>query len=326
MGITNSSPCTNLLVSDNACELMNCEPKQVTLLSQSPVETSYLLKMKRNTKFQGHSVTEVIYSAFNNHPQERYLIHLCSFIKRAVDQHVCLFFVPVYAVGYNCDSNAVNSDTADVVVMHGVPPNTSLETWLTFDLPLREKQLMMFQLLYACYVLKSGRYFYGLSKPNLFVATLPAPKKWTVVSTVNKFYEFTSQYQLQVSYLPTHLPLTNDLSSLQDVFQAAQVMFQAAQVTFTTVENTILNLAKELHLFSRYVPDGSEVTGLVDWFLERANVEEYQNIQPFSFEFTSLIETEPPPPEPMDPLTIQFEELRVKQEAIRREIKRLIKK
>jgi hypothetical protein len=322
MGTTSSSPfspCTNLLVSDDACDLLNCKPKEIIPLGQSSEETSsYLLQLKRNTKFQGNSVTSVIYSEFHNYPQERYLVHLCTFVKRAVEQNICPFFAPIYSIGYNCDPNVVSRDGANMVVMHGVPPPTSLETWFTLDLTLRDKQLMVFQLLYACYLLKTGHYFYGLGQHNLFVTTLSAPKKWTVVSAVNKFYEFTSEYQLQVAYLPIHLPLTNDLSSLQHVFQAAQV-------TFTDVDTTILHLATELQLFSRYIQEDSDVTGLVDRALERAGVEEYQNIQPFAFEYMSFIPTEPPPPEPMDPLTVQFEELRMKQDAIRSEIKKLLR-
>lgn len=324
MGTTTSSSCKNLLLSDDACEISSCV-KQLKVYQESGDITSYLLQLKSNTKFVGKPIKKVLYSLFFSSTQQQYLVRLCSFIRQASFQNICPFLTPVYAIGYNCapPNNTLpknNSEKKGMAVVHGLPPTTTLKKWSTFILNdttgMRDYQLVLFQLLYTCYLLEKGNFFYGLHTKNLFVRTLKTPKRFLLIIG-DLFFEFSCLYEVQVGLLPLNFPLSNDMSFLAPFFKRATISLKLSP------HSTLLLLASELKIQGKKAVVTEDVMGMRDSFLLK------QNIQPFSFhpntmDFTTKENIRSKPQ--TDPALLSYRDMLQKQVVVRNKIKTLVQK
>lgn len=266
------SRCSNLLPSDNACDIVKCQEAQSTIPEWNVVNmNSYWLDLKEGTKYQGKKLPYVAYSVGQT---TQLVIHLCSFIKQVVDQGVCPFLAPVYSIGYNCKKS--------VVILHGVPLGKLLKDWwLTEDVSLLDKQLIVFQLLYVCHVLQLGNYPQGLHAETLYVVTLKAPKTWRV-ATESSFFEFTTLYSLRVSALPL-FPPSADMSTVSDFSSKAGFNFVGVQGS----QGTLLQLGRQLNIVSPGFPWDEHAIGVSPSFFKPPLSDVYQTLQSFTFTPTS---------------------------------------
>lgn len=323
MGTARSAPCTNLLLPDDACRLLQCST-QIQLISRTDTHTTYQIQLQPKTKFLSKTLKSVLYTTFHNFPYQLYMIELCTFIKQAFYQKICPFFIPVYSLGYHCiqtDKSNALEPAYDFVVVHGTPVGLPIETWLARkkETNVRDIQLIMFQLLYTCYVLQSGRFFHGLQKENLFLVKRTAPKLFIVVMN-DTFFEFKSLYEIQVGHLPNNPPLTDDLSY---IFR----LCERANITVTSsIETTLNGLATALQLQTQtpFQHDNAEVMGIRDGFFKQ-----HRNIQPFYFQPQAT-----PKPQLSSPgstkkkpsaAQVRYQDVLQKQEVVRKELKKLLR-
>lgn len=273
MGTNTSSPCSNS--AENACDITQCQ----TEISSFPewntrVSKSYRLYLKKNTKYQGKTVNSVIYSVLENTKNKQYIMQLCSFIKQVVDQGVCPFISPLYSIGYNCDHEN------NMVIIHGTPSGQPLQQCIDNEnIPVHAKQLIVFQLLYVCYVLQLGHYNYGIHTVSLYVVTLPEPQTWSLATDFAHF-QFTTPYYLRVTALPL-FPPSSQPSELSDICAKVQI-----QLT-DDIRISLQNLASQLNISSFVFPwkaKKENVFGVSKSFLKPSLSTVYQNLRSFSFE------------------------------------------
>lgn len=330
MGASRSAPCTNLLLPDNACNLMQCSTR-AEVIKQTTEQATYLVELLPKTKFLGLHLGSVLLSRFHSLTKKRYLVHLCTFIKQVTFQKVCSFLVPVYSLGFNCQEDKSQKE-ATLVVVHGVPPDVPLHKWLkslTSDLE-HEGQLLFFQVLYTCYVLEKGKFYYGLQKENMFVKHRASAKHY-VVLVGDIFYEFTTMYELKVGHLPDSPPQNNDLSYVLTLFEKTNI------VTDTSLESTLTELATKLRLHTNtpFLDKQAEFMGIRDQFLLQHNVQPFafQPVQQNQPETLGTVKQTPAPKQPrvvkkpreiLDPENARYQEITQKQARVRAEIKKRV--
>ena len=271
---TNSS-CSNLQRFEDACRLSECQNtrKPMPEWTLLPNVQSYLLQLKKGTRYQGQQVSLVVYSVVSTSTTQGPWVHLCSFIKQTVEQGVCPFFAPVYSLGYNCDKEGV-------VVVHGLTDPQSkplLQTWPF--LSHQDKLLVVFQLLYVCHVLQMGHFDYGLSPETLHVVALEKPKTWSV-ATDSSFFEFQTVDQLSVAGLPV-FPPNRDMHTVRQLCSSVRVDLD------DMVELTLMQVARQLNIVTPgllRVP--KDLIGIQRSFLKPSVSlsDVYQNLQSFSYQ------------------------------------------
>lgn len=275
----NSSTCSWPLKSDSACYIEKCQRSRVIKPEWSlmPNVTSYTIELKKKMNFQGTKVSQVVYTVFfRGKSQQQAIIHLCSFIQKIVEQGVCPFIVPVYSLAYNCrDSDNV---AEPLVVIHGMNEGDNFDSvWhSTSDLHFRDKQFIVFQLLYVCYVLQLAHFPCGLQRSSLYIVTLEKPVQRTI-ATNDAVFQFTTPYELEVAALPVFFP-NKTMETIRELCEEVNVTLDD-----TNVQHTLVTFARQLDIVVPNIFQSASI-GMISPYLKRSpNDEAYRSLRSFHF-------------------------------------------
>lgn len=230
------SSCSNLASTENFCELEAC----VQSVSPSNDSNVWLLQLQEGTHYNGTALqTVMLYmSLFPSTQDARYnqFVRLVSMVQRVVQIQVCPFFEQVLHVGYNCDLvnmlhyNPVANQEQRVFLLTHQAAGEKASPWMNSH-ALEDRRLVLFQLVYTCYVLELAGFSSFMDLNNLTVLDLGKEEPFYLHTntTPAAFYLFYSRYKLQVVNMPLLVSATTTLfPTLLNLFFQNRVPFSTS--------------------------------------------------------------------------------------------------
>lgn len=246
--------CSDLALSENPCLISVC----VKTATRIKNKLSWLLQLQSNTSYHGTPVKQVAGTIYVSTEE---MLQLLSFAKRCVEQSVCPFFSYIYAVGQNCSTERLTHVFKEplpkmrkelpkrklLLVLHEPSANTSFKSWMQQPVPFIEKVLMLFQLVFSCYVLELANLPYSLTFKNLRVVKGEI-KKYALYGNTEfvSYINFETAFQLQiVNYQQL---LQSGSSNTSFVSTLVQELFPDVVISPTTLtlSSVFMNVAKWL--------------------------------------------------------------------------------
>ena len=201
--------CSDLALAENPCLIWTCV-KSTTRVDD---RLSWVLTLKSDTHYQGKLIEKVLGQLWVSSKQS---IQYLSVLKRCVEQSVCPFFSYIYAVGHNCSveslSQVFRENISDfkrliiqsfsekwLLVLQEPTQGTQLDAWVQKPVPFIEKVLVLFQLVFSCYVLQLAGLPFGVSFQNLRVSKGDL-KKYAFYGNTEfvSYFHFETAFELQV--------------------------------------------------------------------------------------------------------------------------------
>ena len=247
--------CSNLALAENPCLIWTCVKSSTRVHDK----LAWVLTLKPATHYQGTLVEKVLGQLWvSRHESLQYL----SVLKRCVEQSVCPFFSYIYAVGHNCSieslSKVFRENVLDVrrliiqsfsgkwlLVLQEPTQGTPLDIWMQRPIPFIEKVLVLFQLVFSCYVLQLSGLPFGVSFQNLQVSNGDL-KKYAFYGNTEfvSYFHFETAFKLQVVEYQTLFQNGNNIHVITLISQ--QLFPSVVQVENMELSVIFMRLAKWL--------------------------------------------------------------------------------
>lgn len=243
--------CSDLALAENPCLISTC----VKTATRIENKLAWLLRLYPNTSYHGTPVEKVVGTVVVSTDE---ILQLLSVVKRCVEQSVCPFFSYIYAVGQNCSVERLTHVFKEtlpklrgtlpkkrlLLVLHEPSANTLLQSWMQEPMPFIEKVLILFQLVFSCYVLELANLPYGLTFESLRVSKGEI-KKYALYGNTEfvSYFNFETAFQLQVV---DYQLLLQSGSNTKVVFTLVQQLFPGVVTKTLPLSVIFINLARWL--------------------------------------------------------------------------------